>query len=483
MPNQQLTASKMWPFFEWENFVVQLPSDCKPTLKVFAKEPLAPGFNGELKSLGDLHLIDGCATYVLMDILGSYFHEWCKVQRQELVRTPKPYWFYSEPPVGYGLYGGGPFACICKIEMIGLACVSVFSEPFFIGNNKHKEVIKNLPRPEAAAMEMGRIDLTEVTAETVWARREQHSTGKADRQVQWTSLRPCEGKFYKVRYFDSLAAGFIINSARAYAAYARVCKESNLPKSLRPARLYYGFGQYIVTMDFLDGHREANLSDLGDGSMILRTALEAVLWLASHDLYYSDFRPPHIMIANAITTGSGPCCLVDYDDMIYSKGFGSSLWPLLKLPHADEASVTWSNEQLVSQFGDVYRRSVEELCRGLCLEKLSGPQYLHDARFLATLHGISCSKIDQDTGRFRTKEANLYHSVAGSVTHRQRQEGVMAAHVVHGAAGDAFIHYSASGSTDVQDTVASSSSLVLKSYNGTKHVWGTKRKRSEFEFD
>lgn len=81
----------------------------------------------------------------------------------------------------------------------------------------------------------------------------------------------------------------------------------------------------VVQSAFLDHHTETVTYDITTStrSKVAAAVADALVWLAWHDLLYTDLRPPNVMLAPA---GASPAAvLVDLDDTVHAPGLGSDL--------------------------------------------------------------------------------------------------------------------------------------------------------------
>jgi hypothetical protein len=284
-------------------------NECKPELWVRCKEKCVPGFNGELKTMGNKGLFDGAATFVALDMLRSFFTKWDSGAASPCVENQLL--FYDRPPLGYALCGASPVGWVVAIEWIGRLFIGAYSRPFFLGSEEHKTVIAGLDKPEFREP----LDLTSEFRKDIWEFDGFRSDGSKTRRTSWTKIPADGGLFYKVKTWDAVLPQFQKRAALAYAAYNKALeapKSGPPPSALVRASLLFGCARLAVRMPFIDGTHPA-LGELSseDGESPLAVSLsEALLWLASNDLLYTDLRPPNVLVLPL-----GQVRLIDYDDM------------------------------------------------------------------------------------------------------------------------------------------------------------------------
>jgi hypothetical protein len=298
-----------------------LRSDSKPELKVRSFGNVTCGYNGEFKTAGDKRLFDGAADYGLWEILWSTFTE-----AQGHNRVSRLDRYYFEVPHAYVICGAPPTGFLLKIEMAGRAFLSVASDCFYLGSDKHKHIIANLPSPRYEPA----IDLTGVVTQPVWndrAAAEAHVPAAphtpqllSHRQhTSFTITCPPDGNFYKIKGWQAYGPRQFLDCVRAYDAYKKARESSvAIPSCLLAADLLYGFGKILIRMPFCQGCRPATAADF-DNDALMRLVVDSIVWLARHDLAYIDLRPPNVLVSQ------DTIFLVDYDDMLLCNGLGDRI--------------------------------------------------------------------------------------------------------------------------------------------------------------
>jgi len=134
--------------------------------------------------------------------------------------------------------------------------------------------------------------------------------------------------FVKLMQWDAVLPEVQKRMVRAYLAYNSPAASSSAvgassatplprPASLCPAELLFGCGVVAVQMPFLSGRppsQEALASETVPGGLLASLA-DALVWLALHDMLYTDLRPPSV-----IMLADGDARLVDYDGMRVVRG-------------------------------------------------------------------------------------------------------------------------------------------------------------------
>jgi hypothetical protein len=305
------TRLQMWPQLDL----------CEPELSVRCSASRVPGFNAELKTMGNKGVFDGAATYVALDMTRSFFTNWNPGASSP---SDENYaLFYDRPPLGYAVCGAPPLGWILSVEWIGRLFMSAYSQPFYLGSEEHKSAIHGLDKPNFEEP----LDLSSDLRKKIWASGPRFSKDSEVKCCTWTRL-PADGdQFYKIKTWDAVEPTFQKRAALAYIAYNKALEavedQGRLPKALVKATLHFGCARLAVRMPFLRGvHptlRQLCSEDATD-SMVLGIS-EALLWLADHDLLYTDLRPPNILLL----VNSGEARLLDYDDMRVVKGLGARL--------------------------------------------------------------------------------------------------------------------------------------------------------------
>ena len=133
---------------------------------------------------------------------------------------------------------------------------------------------------------------------------------------------------HKVMMWDAVTPEFQKQSALAYAAYgaaraaAQLVDGEGIPSALVEASLHFGCARVAVRMPFVSGSSPTweALGGVDETSFLAVGLAEALLWLASRDLLYTDLRPPNVLIVDG-----DKVFLVDYDDMRIVSGLGKEL--------------------------------------------------------------------------------------------------------------------------------------------------------------
>lgn len=314
-----VTASALFPGISGLSFVSSL-MNCKPELALRSRLPRVPGFNGELRTMGDMKMFDGAATHVCLDMARSFFTNW-EVGSAE-PSAANQWLFHTRPPLGFAVVGAPPVAWVVAVEWVGRLFLSAFSQPFFLGSESHTSAIHALPSPTFDPP----IDLTAVAGQKIWV--------SDDRRQVWWTISASEGSFYKLKHWGAVLPEFQMRMALAYLAYdaalASAASSSPPPASLCRAELLFGCGMLAVRMPFQHG-RNPTLDELyspspNDVADLFTPMANALVWLALHDLLYTDLRPPNIVISpDPSRAGRKKLCLVDYDDMRVVPGLGDRL--------------------------------------------------------------------------------------------------------------------------------------------------------------
>lgn len=261
--------------------------------------------------------------------------------------------FYTRPPIAFGIACAGCTGFLVCIEWIGVAMCSIISEPFFISSSSHKNAVSALPH---ISYDNNFVEIVE--DEHTFVR---HSIMAPHQLVRWTPTA-MNGNFYKIIAANAFACftstnhpnSFLIiehpspffnffdlsflegvsttdpDQASAaywkhlYLVYAKLgaIPENEFPPALRQCQLLYGQFEVCVQMQFVEG-RDATKTDLMD-EQIANELIDALLWLGSHCMLYTDLRLPNFRIVGEdVTTGgmnsssssSHRIVLIDYDDM------------------------------------------------------------------------------------------------------------------------------------------------------------------------
>ena len=316
------TASrKAAKFFEMSFAMWPRLESCEPELAIRCNQRCVPGFNAELKTMGNKGVFDGAATYVALDMTRSFFTKWNP-------GDSRPYGenyalFYNRPPLGYAVCGAPPLGWILSIEWIGRLFMSAYSQPFYLESEEHQSIISRLDKPDFGEP----LDLTSELSKTIWAAGSKKSKDSTVSCCTWTMRPASDGWFYKIKTWDAVEPRFQKGAALAYAAYNKaldaVKTPTSLPTALVRATLLFGCARLAVRMPFLHGRHPTHdqLSSADAKSPLVAGVAEALLWLAERDLLYTDLRPPNVLLLD----GSGEPRLLDYDDMRVVAGLGERL--------------------------------------------------------------------------------------------------------------------------------------------------------------
>ena len=291
---------------------------CKPELWIRCNEKRVPGFNAELKTMGNKGLFDGTVSYVGLDMVRSFFTKWDSGATSPCGENHML--FYDRPPLGYALCGAPPVAWVVAIEWIGRLFISAYSRPVFLGSEEHRTIIEQLVKPDFREP----LDLTSDLRKKIWKFDGPYSEGSKVKRTSWTKS-PADGNwFYKIKTWDAVLPQFQKRAALAYAAYntALNAEKGTLPEALVKASLFFGCARLAVRMPFIRGTNPTvgELSSENGESRLAVSISKALLWLAANDLLYTDLRPPNVLVQL-----SGQVCLVDYDDMRIVPGLGASV--------------------------------------------------------------------------------------------------------------------------------------------------------------
>ena len=213
--------------------------NCKPELPVRCSSRRVPGFNVELKTMGDKGIFDGAATYVAFDMLRSFFTRWNEGEVEPSCENDLL--FYNRPPIGYAVCGAPPVGWVVLVEWIGRLYLSAYSQPFFLGSDEHVSVIQGLDRPQFDEP----LDLAaDLSNRQIWDIANDLSLRSSLPLCCWTKSPASGGIFYKVKMWDAVAPELQKRTALAYAAYgaARAAAQSageDIPSALVEAGLYF----------------------------------------------------------------------------------------------------------------------------------------------------------------------------------------------------------------------------------------------------
>jgi hypothetical protein len=319
-PSPSPNAKTARNLYERSFTMMPMLDSCQPELWLRCKEKCVPGFNAELKTMGNKGLFDGAATYVALDMLRSFFSKWDSGAASPCGENHMLY--YDRPPLGYAICGAPPVGWVVAIEWIGRLFISAYSRPFFLGSEEHKAVIAGLEKPEFREP----LDLTSELSKGIWQFVGPRSEGSKVKHTSWTKV-PAHGcVFYKIKTWDAVLPQFQKRAALAYAAYNKALDAKSdpdpPPEALVRASLHFGCARLAVRMPFIRGTSpsQGELSSEDGTSRLAVSISKALLWLAAHDLLYTDLRPPNVLVLP-----SGGVRLVDYDDMRIVPGLGANV--------------------------------------------------------------------------------------------------------------------------------------------------------------
>jgi hypothetical protein len=286
-----------------------------------------------------------------------------------------------------------------KIEMAGRAIVSAASEPFFLGSEKHKAAIAQLPNHKRTP----EFDLAGIRSRQVWSTRpDSVVAGRTDADMAkyhtLFTVCPVDDYFYKIKEWPAYQSRQFLRCIHAYEAYSKARDRDPLPPSLLSADLFYGFGQIVIRMRFQQKHEPARLEDM-NSPKVVQALLEAFLWLAEHDLAYIDIRSPNVLVP--CNGDDGQVYLVDYDDMIVTNGLGNVIRGWKNTGAASSASLRSTLEQFFDSLNDIsrtpycFRTSINYECRAFldALESYSVPvdEGIAPAEWHSQMQGITAA--------------------------------------------------------------------------------------------
>jgi hypothetical protein len=287
-----------------------LPASAKPELCVRAMRDVSvrrPGFNGELKSVVATAYDQG-VMYALMDMIAIFFPS----------EDDKPCErrFYDNPPLGYALMAFPHTGYVLSLEWIGRVFVTVASDTFLLGSGKHESIMKALVAPVYSD------PLVLKDASDGWTAPANGPT--ADR-VSWRTTP--EGRFQKLIRYDLYTRAQLVHASRTYRCLQGLFAERPAPASVPAAivldaRLLFGAHELLVDMAAVGGEpcEDAALSE----PHIAFAVAEGIVWLAGHNIVYTDVRGPNVLVEAAGGAGGGDAPppvgavhLVDYDDCLF----------------------------------------------------------------------------------------------------------------------------------------------------------------------
>lgn len=259
--------------------------------------------------------------------------------------------FYSRPPLSFAVVGAPPTGFLVACEWVGGLLLSVFSQPFMLGGLRHAAAVDSImiQHWQSASLDSGlggfseSIDLGPLLQRRVWTANDARTVfcTRQPVRVDGSGIDHAD-LFVKVRHWNGCEAAYFKRSARAYAAYATAYEAALArsgaaaltgtarvaeppPAALLPAQMLYGAGQVAVLMPFIHGGRhpaDSELRSLHEDSLVAAALADAVVWLALHDLLYTDFRPPNIIIMTTEATMASRL-----PEAAAAAGGAGSLWP------------------------------------------------------------------------------------------------------------------------------------------------------------
>lgn len=348
------TASKLYPNAPLHvGCHSVLPGECRPQLKVIHHREAAAVYNAVGEPVNEEGLRDLCNNAIFA-IGHHYFGVPFEVQETEVEYTREHKTFYTHPPIAFALFAQGFVAYYYAVEFIGIAMMSPFTKPFFLGSEAHQDALNVVNEAEE---QLRRTFSDSGEKIQVYAPLSECSMCDSLRGITWTKA-PVNNKFYKFlagdlytpeSFIDPDSYESTVNDS-AVKEYARLMGETDMwkygysrtaitfahiykvyqrysaqymqaslhplkserpPPELVPARLLFGMMEVAVEMDWVDGTAGREDAD----SVSLRNALyavaPAVTWLAKHGLLYID-----ISQRNILRLRDGSYRLIDYDDCV-----------------------------------------------------------------------------------------------------------------------------------------------------------------------
>jgi hypothetical protein len=338
-----MTASELFGRDAAITALWDLPMETKPKLCVRASVPedgsekvFHAGWNGEIESLASNTTLRQAVTFAAMDTVRVFFPRSRLGASGEEGRLRR---FFSFPPVGFAVVGFPYLGCILATEWIGALLVSVVSPLFVLGGEEHKSAVEALPKPNYGHKPFIELDVNEGEP---WVSPSlgQPLAGK----VLW---RVNSGRFQKLIRFDAYPAPRFHSMARVYARLQELHASGKRDPGdvvITDARLWCGEHQLLVDMKAVAAvggiddetppfpssssmYRELTDEELlrADGQ-VARKVADAIVWLATNGIIYTDVRGPNVLIAggsgdiDSNSSNSSDAAaeikmkLVDYDD-------------------------------------------------------------------------------------------------------------------------------------------------------------------------
>ena len=292
----------------------ELRGQCEPELHVRGKltddagagTGFVPGYNGELKTAGDVRALDQAVYYAFMDMTRIFFPARTNAQGATIA-CPRRY--FDRPPVAYALLAYPHVGYFVAIEMIGRLFVSPVSAPFFVGSREHADAARALPVVKYAAP----VEVPDVETGTSW--QNLGLPGRAP-HVLWTVRGDT---FLKIVRCTARTGPAFASMYRVYSHLSAILSEAGKPASLPASvQLLYGAHEVLLKMTAVHGKHCSNDKDVVTPGRVLACVADAIAWLARHRIVYVDLRGPNVMIPD--DAARTPACLVDFDDCMFVDG-------------------------------------------------------------------------------------------------------------------------------------------------------------------